>query len=438
MKKLNVTWICHFSNQQVRNKIPLSKQKLLNMIRRIFAKGLKPPDADSAPWITNQIAEFEKFDNVELHIIAPFAAMKPMTFEFEMNGIHYHFFRPFISFTSNKFITHYIKPKKRLYWQSKYFVKKFLNVIKPDIINLIGAENPYYSITALSVNNIPLYVSLQTILSTPFNEEYNYKVDKFSISVESRIILKFSYFGTDSKLYNDCVKKINPNAIVFEYKFPKQRPPEIEKIPIEFDFVFFASRISQEKGIEDTIDALSRIKYSGREAKLNIIGSCKRGYKIYLEEKIKSLGLNDNIVFTEYFPLHSDMFKQVKKSAIAVLPSKIDVIAGTIAEAMFLGLPVISYKTTGTPVLNEECESILLSEIGDIDSLAKNMLLLLDSPELRKKLVINAKYVIDKRYNNAEIAEKLVADYRAIVDHYRYKTTIPENLLFNIDKFPVY
>jgi glycosyltransferase involved in cell wall biosynthesis len=56
---------------------------------------------------------------------------------------------------------------------------------------------------------------------------------------------------------------------------------------------------------------------------------------------------------------------QVNSGATLTIP------AGTVIEAMLLEIPVITYKTTGTPYLNKDGETVLLCDIGDINQLAK-------------------------------------------------------------------
>lgn len=77
---------------------------------------------------------------------------------------------------------------------------------------------------------------------------------------------------------------------------------------------------------------------------------CTADYKSLLNEKINKLGVDDNIVFHEYFPKQSDMHEHIQKAKYALLPVKLDSIPGTISEAMMLDLPVVSYRTYGTPI----------------------------------------------------------------------------------------
>lgn len=437
MRKIKIVWICHFSNNQIREKLPLSSIWFSNLLIRIFGNRMIFRYTDFAPWINTLIKEFERLDEIELHIIAPHRGLKRLIYEFALNGIHYHFFRPGISTIVDKTIKKLFKLKPN-YTLNRLLVKRTLKKINPDIVNLIGAENPYYSSTALDISRTPLYVLLQTVLSTPFNDKHNYFVDKNLLRVEKEIFLATEYFGTASRVYHDCVTKLNPKANVFEFWFPTIKPPEVGIQVKKFDFVFFSSQIKQSKGIEDAIDALSIVQKNYRDVKLNIIGSCSSSYKKMLDAKISDLGLKENITFSNYFPTHTEMFKQVMKSKIALLPHKIDVISSTIREAMFMGLPIVTYKTTGTPLLNSVNQTVLISDIGDIQHLAFNMLKLLDDPDLALSLSRNAKELAERLFDNTMIAKKLIRDYEAIINHYTLKTPIPEDLLLKPEKFPVY
>jgi glycosyltransferase involved in cell wall biosynthesis len=84
---------------------------------------------------------------------------------------------------------------------------------------------------------------------------------------------------------------------------------------------------------------------------------------------IEELKLKENIEFDDYFPKQSDMHKHIQQAKYAVLPVKLDVISGTIIDAMQIGLPVITYKTAGTPTLNKYGEVVLICDIDGINSL---------------------------------------------------------------------
>ena len=438
MKKIKVVWICHFSNQQVRERMPLTKRNISNNIRKLLGKQ-SISYSDFAPWITNQICEFEKFDNVELHVIAPHSGLNKILFEFEMKSVYYHFFKPDLFFLLDKFIDKIWGKRRKKYKLNRNIVKNILNNIQPDIVNLIGTENPYYSITALDIKNIPLYVSAQTVYTNPDREKYSGIVDQHSWDTELKIHQKEKYYGCIGRMHRDLILKNNPEAIIFKYFFPIQKPLVIEsELEKEFDFVFFAAQVTNKKGIEDALEAIAIVKRHHNNVSLNVVGWCAREYKAFLLVKIQNLNINDNVTFNDYFPLHEDMQRHISKARFALLPLKLDVISSALIEAILIELPIISYKTSGTPYLNKNGETVLLAEIGDLEKLAANMLRLLSSSELAAKLKKDAKAFVEKEFDNTTSAQRLVRNYKAVINHYYHNIPIPNDLLFSTNEFPKY
>lgn len=437
MKKIRIAFICHFSNQEIRRQLPLSSRRVRNSIKTIL--GMKTWFYnDFAQWVPCIIEEFENLEDIDLHVISPHVGLKTKLVTFSSNNISFHFFRPEYESSIKKLIPFLNKYNQSEYTKNRRIVSQLLKQIGPDVINLFGAENPYYSITALDIKNTPVNVLLQAVLNTPFKEVHNFKVDKKRLDLERKIFESCVYFGTASRMYNDCVLSVNPTAKIFEFWFPTQRPPEIMPQKILYDFVFFAKSVSNIKGIEDTIEALALVKKNRSNVKLNIVGSCDTDYKAFLLNRIVDLGLQENIEFHDYFPEHKDMFVQVKKSKIAVLPNKLDVVSSTIREAMFLEIPIATTITSGTPYLNAKNQTVLLSEIVKIEELANNMYRLLIESELCSDLVKNAKALAQEVFDNTAIAKKLVKDNIAIVEHFNENKPIPKELLFNPDNYPEY
>lgn len=438
IKKIKVAWICHFSNKEVRKRLPLSDRPFFNLLKKIFGEKKKTVHADFAPWVNNLILEFEKIQDIELHIIAPHKGLKKLIVEFERNNIHYHFFKPDNLLILNRIIDRFYKKRQAKFWINRYLVKNLIKKINPDIINLIGAENPYYSITALDIENIPLYVSAQTVYSNPDWLKYSGSINQLNLDVELKIHQKATFFGCMGRMHRDLILRNNPDAIIFKMFFPIQRPAEVKEVPKTFDFIFFASGVSQHKGIEDAMEALALVKKEKPDVSLNVVGKCSPNYKFELLRKLDKLNLKNNVSFNEYFPVHNDMYQHVKKGRIALLPIKLDVISTTVIEAILLEIPVVTYKTSGTPYLNKDEETILLADIGDVGKLAENMLLLLNNPEKAEQLKKAAKAFVEREFENKTSALRLVENYKAVIENYYYGTPIPEGLLFNTEEFPVY
>jgi glycosyltransferase involved in cell wall biosynthesis len=430
-KILKVAWICHFSNKEIRSRLSLSDRPAIKWLKKL----LKRPSSynnDFAPWVSNLIIEFEKREDVELHVIAPINKLKESTYEITINRIHYHFYRS--SFPYIYVPYHEIDHKVKI---NRFYVKRFINNIRPDIVNLIGTENPYYSMTVLDIKDIPIYVSVQTVYSNPARKLYSDNCLKYNWDTELKIHKKEKYFGCAGRMHHDLILGNNPNAIIYKMFFPIEKPSIIKEITKIYDFVFFAG-ISKKKGIEDLIEALIIVKRYKQNVTLNIVGQCSSEYKHFLMQIIIKNGLESNISFTDYFPIHSEMHEHVMKSHHAVMPVKLDIIPSSVIEAILLNLTVVTYKTTGTPYLNKDGDAVLLVDMGNIEMLAQQMIKLLDSQTLSQKLRENARKIVDKEFNNSKSAERLIANYHSVLDHYYKNIPIPSDQLFNINEFPKY
>jgi len=438
MKKTKVVWLCHFSNNLIREKLPLSKMRLRSFTDHVFGLQKHHGFSDFTPWITSLINEFKNFTDIELHIISPHSGMRNFITEFNVNNVYYHFFKPDLPFIHKKIPQKYFLGKNPKYLFNRFLIARLISKIKPDLINIFGTENPYYSIAAIDLKNIPIYLSVQTVYTNPDRYRLSGDINENKWNVELKIHSKIKYFGCTGRMYKDLIINNNPDAIIFKMFFPVSKPKNIPEQRKKFDFVFFAAVITAKKGIEDTIDALAIVKTFHENVSLNIIGKCNKEYFDYLNSKIGKLNLEENIIFNSYFPMHTDMFNQVKKSRFALLPVKLDVIPGTVLEAIYLNLPVITYKTSGTPYLNKDGEAVLIAEIGDIDALAKHMLSLLSKPEIGDKLLWNAKNILNKEFDNTVNAQRLRDNYYAVLNHYHHNIPIPEEQLMNTAEFPIY
>lgn len=433
-----IAWICHFSNQDIRYRLPLSNYWLKNQIKKVMGKKNSARHKDFAPWVTNLIKEFERYEDVELHVIAPHMGLKRATAEFEMNGVKYHFFKPDMPYLHSEWPAGLSKNGKPCFNGNRRLVKRFLERVQPDVVNLIGTENPYYSITALDVEDIPVFAFAQTVYTNPNRKKLSGSVNTLNWDIELKIHKKVKYYGCSGRMHHDLIKKNNPDAIVFKNFFPIQKPTDVKEVSKEFDFIFFAAGVTPKKGSEDVLDALAIVKKIKDNVSLHIVGSCAPYYKSVLNKKIEELGLSNNVFFKSYFPVHSDMHQYIKKARVAVLPNKLDVISGTVIESMLLELPLVTYKTTGTPYLNKDGETVLIADIDDIETLANHMLKLLNEPEYARDLAVKAKAFVEKEFDNTKSAQRLLSCLRAVTDHYYHDKPIPEDLLFDLDEFPIY
>ncbi|MBR4678316.1 MAG: glycosyltransferase family 4 protein [Bacteroidales bacterium] len=438
-KKLRIALICDFSNFQVVSYLRLHTnllEKILLKIKCGRVCDVQQLVNEHGIWITNAIKEYEKINNeIDLHVISPHAWMKNEIQEFEINNIHYHFFQNEEDIFLYKVIQHII-PSLRYseYKRNRKYIKSFVDNIHPDIVYISGAENPHYSLAALDIpKDIPLVVHLQTLMNDS-NFESNYPIEHaryvYRANNELKVLERADYICTSiEKFVNIIQKKLIPTAKILSAVLAVgedvKKNSNIEK---KYDFVYFAADIS--KAVDLAIEGFFILHKKKADLKLLIVGFYDENYKRILDEKIVKYNLKNNIVFTGRLPTHQDVLDAIQQAKYALLPLKIDITSCTIREAMACGLPVITTITeNGTPFLNEKRETVLLSEIGDHQALANNMMKLIENPQLAESLKKNGELLLTEKYSNYMAVQSQKNCLFAAYYHFKYGIPISTELL---------
>lgn len=411
-KKIKVAWICYLSNEEIRSRLCLRTSSSKAVMK------------DNSMWNTYAINEFKKFDDIELHVISPFFYMTSKLEEFTIDGVHYHIFKSEDDYFSFQLKRKFLKGKYETpdYKHNSKVILSIIKAIKPEIIHVIGAENPNYSLSALSMpKDIPLIVALQTLMIDP--EFYsNYLISKkqydYRSGIEKNVLKRADYISCRSKRFMDIVRSIvNPDVKILDLPLFVGENINMAECNKEYDFVYFAKEI--EKAVDWAIEAFALAQKEHPGIKLNIVGGYSSQTKINLDNRLEELNITKNVIFCGPLPTHDDVIKQIRKSRFAILPLKIDLISGTIREAMANGLPVVTTITPATPKLNETRESVLLSEKGDFKAMAENMLRLINDNELVMQLKNNSYQTIRERYDNSKIAQEWRNQYYNVINEWQ-------------------
>ncbi len=431
---IRVVWLCHFSNYEVHKRLDLHHGWLMGLLRKMKHRSANSTVSEFANWITNGIKEFEKFKDVELHIISPYQDLKDNCQEFELNGIHYHFFKNEDDAAISLIFRRVIKPAFWKYKQNRKRISSLIKKIQPDVVHLIGAENPFYSLGLLDVpHSIVTITQLQTLLldsdvkkNNPHFRMYEYRTD-----VERRVLEYTDYIGTPAlKFRNIITNEICPSTIILNTGLPLKDPVvKDDNSKKLYDFVYFSSDLS--KAADLAIEAFGLAFMQMPDITLDVIGGYNAAFKQKLDAIIRRYNLENSIVFEGRLPTHDDVLQQIRKSKYALLPLRSDLVSGTIREAMSNGLPVLTTDTgaLGTQKLNVEAQCALISEIGNHQALAENILRLINDDKLAKTLQQNAYKKRIEAKSNEEISRGYVSAYRACLNHKNKGIPIPEELI---------
>lgn len=423
---MRIVYLCHFSNQIVREHLSLKKWKMRNSVFRLLKHSIQT-HADYAVWNTDFISEFEKYPDLEFHIVSPHNGMKKSIQSFNVKGINYHFFKDDGNLLYDYMSAKLNSKEKTNYRSNRQKIKKIIDSIQPDLVVLCGSECTPFAIGVLDVVNTPIYVFLQSCANLKKYIDAGIGSD-YNRSIERAIFRKAKYFGTRVAEFYEKYKEINNDALCLSIAFPTHQPV-IHNIRKEYDFVFFG-RVVKNKGIEDVIKALALVSKKYPETKLNIIGQCSPDYRAILENMIHDYSLGSNVVFSPYYEKMDDMYRQVQKSHYAVLPGITAPLNSTVRESMFMRMPTIVYNNNAIEKINTGMQCLFAARMKDHEDLALKMSFCMGNPNEAMKIADNAFIYAQENLSNKQIGEKIVENIKAIINYTQKGTPIPEDLLF--------
>lgn len=181
--------------------------------------------------------------------------------------------------------------------------------------------------------------------------------------------------------------------LIHEYRIPSRKilavqsgiAPEIidsvnwdEKV---YDACFLA-RLHRSKGIFDLIEAWRLVCNRYENAKLAVGGSGSAEIIERLEHKIDDLKLSEKVTILGFLSTE-EKYKLLKASKLYVLPSYEEGIPITFYEAMYCGLPVVTYYL---PTYTEIKDYIVKVTLGNVEKLSEEVIRFLEDEDLVRML----------------------------------------------------
>ena len=224
-------------------------------------------------------------------------------------------------------------------------------------ITLVGANRAFAPVVEFSINKSDGV----TAVSESLRQE---TLDLFDIKNEIKVIYNFIDFTRFKKSNKDHFKKIiAPNG---------------EKI------IVHTSNFRKIKRIEDVIFMFKKV-FEKIPSKLLLIGDGPE--RQYLEELCRQIGLCDEIRFLG----KQDAVEELLAIAdLFVVPSAKESFGLAALEAMACEVPVLSSNAGGLPEVNIHGVTGFLTDVGDVDSMAKYAIQLLSDEEMHQRFRKNA------------------------------------------------
>lgn len=187
-----------------------------------------------------------------------------------------------------------------------------------------------------------------------------------------------------------------------------------QKLGIKSDdkVIITVSRLVSKNGIGDLIDAFAHVRqrYAG-SIKLLIIGGGE--LKENLKSQIKELKLEGDVLMVGEIKPES-VPDYLYLADVFVRPSLSEGLGNAFLEAMAAGVPIVATPVGGIVDFLEDGRTGLFCKAGDAEDIGEKIITLLSDDELRQKIIINSKELIQQKYTWPAIADTFRNLYETI------------------------
>mgnify|MGYP005747445825 CR=1 FL=1 len=331
----------------------------------------------------------------EIHFIT---YNQPVKLELYSNKVHFHEVD-----VPNYPLFHYPPYELALSSRLVEMVKKY----KIDILHVHYAiPHAYAALMAKQMLkesniNIPVVTTLHGTDITLVGSNPSYKTAvEFSINNSDYVTAVSKSLKSDTLSLFNINKSIEviPNVVNLEKYHRKTANNNL--LNKNNNIITHVSNFRKVKRILDVLEIFNGIQRQ-IPSKLLMIGEGPEKNKA--EKKAKKLGIKDKVIF---FGKSNETNKILSFTDLFLLPSEIESFGLSALEAMAANVPVISSNTGGIPEVNIDNFSGLLSDIGDIDKMINDSVMILSDDNIMNKFKVNAR----KRAENFDI-HKIVPQY---------------------------
>ena len=184
---------------------------------------------------------------------------------------------------------------------------------------------------------------------------------------------------------------------VFSPGLPSKNDSQ-EKYGIKNPYCLFVGQLTRRKGVDYLLKALAHVNIN-----CVIVGDGHERRSLML--LAKSLGISNKVSFTGAVPFE-DLRGLYAGASFFVLPSVAEGMPLTILEAMSSGLPVIATSIPGMDEVISEGHNGFLVMSDDVKALHSKMQVLAEDAALRKKMGMNARRLVEKKFSWRCVARK--------------------------------
>ena len=260
---------------------------------------------------------------------------------------------------------HYAIPHAYAAFMAKQMLKekgiaiKVVTTLHGTDITLVGSHPTYKTAVEFSINNSDVVTAVSNNLKKTTNNLFNIKKE-----------IKVIYNFIDVKKYDKAGNQECKRAALAE---PNER------------ILTHISNFRPVKRVEDVVKIFYKVQKE-IPSKLLMIGEGPDRSKV--ERLAKKLGISESVFFLGN---STEITKILCYTDVFLLPSQTESFGLAALEAMAAKTAIISTNTGGLPEVNIHGETGFLSDLGDIEDMAKNTISILKEDAILNKFKNNAK-----------------------------------------------
>jgi glycosyltransferase involved in cell wall biosynthesis len=201
---------------------------------------------------------------------------------------------------------------------------------------------------------------------------------------------------------------VSPLAILTNQQFDY-----LEKTIVKFCQQGFCigvvGRLSQEKGLDILMEALSALVAEGRDLRMVIMGEGEQ--RADLENKAANLGLGERLMMAGYV---AGAERYLAHLSLFALPSLTEGLPMVLLEAMAAEVPIVASRVGGIPAVLDEGRVGILVPARDVAALKKGIRSVMDDPCAARQRAARAAERVHAFYTSKAMAEGYIRIYRQV------------------------
>jgi glycosyltransferase involved in cell wall biosynthesis len=302
--------------------------------------------------------------------------------------------------------------KGRWDWSAVAEIRRLLGKHDVDVLHPHGYKSDLYALAAAAGNRAALVATSHNWPSRLMSMRAYAVVDRLALRRFDKVVVVADAVAQILRRSGVAAEKVEfiPNGVDldrFHGPVPALRNEmSLAGVPV----VGYVGRLVAEKGGVTLLRAAQRVLAAQPQAKFVLVGEgpARQGWEALARE----LGIAESVVFAG---ARNDMPEVYASFDMMVLPSEIEALPMCLLEAMAAGKPVIATRVGAVPRLIANAQTGLLLEPGDISSLAKAILRLLESPDLARRLGENGRERVARHFSAQQMAKNYIGTYQQVL-----------------------